>query len=91
MSKSARNVEEMVISTISRICKRQPSEITPLTTLRSLGVDSLAVPAIVARLEALFECEFDHEQTLDFLQAVRVDDIAALVRSKIERVSPTLA
>lgn len=90
MAKSALSVEEVVIRTISRICKRQPSEVTPQTTLQSLGIDSLAVPAVVARLEALFECEFEHEQTLDFLEAVTVEDVAALVRRRVGDVRVAL-
>jgi acyl carrier protein len=91
METSAENLEALVRSTIAKICNRALSEVTPATTLQSLGIDSLTIPAIVARLEASLECEFSHAQTLDFLEAVRVDDIAMLLRRSVGNVSTALA
>jgi acyl carrier protein len=89
MGGPADSVGEVVVSMIARICNRPSAEVTPATTLQSLGIDSLAMPAIVTRLEALFEREFNQDQLLDFLAAVRVEDVATLVRRSVTEVPAT--
>jgi hypothetical protein len=83
------NFDEFVMSIVAKTCNLPRGDVALQTTLQSLGIDSLVIPAIIARLEAAYDHEFTHQQTMTFLQAVTVHDMVSLTRESVgSRVQP---
>lgn len=69
----------MVTEAIANACNFDPKEITGQTSLLELGLDSLSLTALVAQIEAVYECVLTPDEVLELFGAMRVSDVIAFV------------
>ena len=76
---NSKNVREIALDTVARVCNREPSTLGLEDRTADLGIDSLALTAIAALFEARCEVELTEKQLLDLYQAACLGEITAIL------------
>ena len=74
-----KSLKTTVLGAIADACNLSAAEITVDMNIQDLGLDSWAITAIVAQLEAAYGIEVSTDQLIDLMQAEFVRDFVALV------------
>jgi acyl carrier protein len=67
-------LDELVMSMIATACNLDREQITASAALDEVGLDSLITSALMARLEAAYDCEFSPDQVVQLLEARTVEE-----------------
>ena len=73
------SLQEIVFTSIARTLRVDTAEVKPDQRVDSLGLDSMRLMAVIARVETLCEVEFASEQLVHFLQAELVSDLVSRI------------
>ncbi len=85
------SLEEFLIATIAETCSFERSALTLETSLVDIGIDSLNMTAVLARIELVYDCQLKEEQVIEVLQADRIADVVQLVRDFTADTTPAVA
>jgi acyl carrier protein len=80
MHSAATHLNEFVLSAVAIACNIDESVLTLDTYLDEVGLDSLSLMAIIARIEASYGCRFEPQDAIAVFQAERMHDVAAIVQ-----------
>jgi acyl carrier protein len=72
------HLEGLVISALSAACKLTPDRVRLETNLMDLGIDSVAMLAVVTKVEASLGIELSPHDILGLFSASRVADLISL-------------
>lgn len=73
-------IEEFVLSVIADMCNQERSSISDSANIFDLGLESLKLTILAARIEAEFECQVGGDGLMRLLQSEAVADVVALTR-----------
>ena len=85
------DLSELVMDTLGAACSVDRAAIGLETTLLDLGLDSMAITAIVAQAEAACDCELTPDQIVGLFDAIQVKDLIAQISSAIATLRPSAA
>lgn len=83
---SSSSIHEIVFTSIARTLRVDAAEVQPNHRVDSLGLDSMRLMAVIARVEVLCDVEFSSEQIIDFLQAELVSDLVGRIEEVVSAV-----
>jgi len=75
----AQRVEEWVVGTIAAACSVEPEKLTLGTRLADVGMYSLRLYALMARIEVDFECELTQSHIVDLMTASSIREVVILL------------
>ena len=81
------SLDTFVIETIAAICEIERSQITLVTPLDELAMDSLRLTALAAYIQATHGRVVTPDEIIELLEARCVADIVAIVRRMVEEDS----
>lgn len=73
------SLQAEVISVLAEVCSRDPTELTPSTSLLDLALDSLSVLAVVSHFEVAFDVQLEAFAIERVLVAATVEDVVAAI------------
>lgn len=82
---TVQTLPELVISAMASACNFDSSELSLETSLADIGIDSLNMTSVLARIELVFGCTLDEEQVIEFLQADRIRDIVQMIDDLVRK------
>jgi acyl carrier protein len=68
-------LQEFVQSAVARACNIDPAALNPQTQLSDIGLDSIALVAIVSQLETAYDLRMSAVDTLDLMTAVTLGEL----------------
>jgi acyl carrier protein len=80
------STEEVVLTAIARTLRVDAAEVQPNHRVDSLGLDSMRLMAVIARVEVLCAVEFSTEHIVSFLQAELVSDLIGRIENVVQAV-----
>lgn len=78
------SVEDAVRSAIAATCQVNVEDVRSEVSIEDLGLGSMGLVAVMARVEAIYDLEFSSDENVSLLQARAVGEFSALVRKMIE-------
>ncbi len=80
-------LEEVVVASVARACNQEDAAISLQSNLVDVGLDSLALQAVISEMETLWRCEFTPDELMIAFDARNVGDIVRLVDEKTQRTA----
>ena len=77
------DVSHAVRSAIASTCQLDVAEVRTELGIDDLGLDSMGLTAVIARLEAAYQREFNADQVVSLLEAATVGEFADVVTTLV--------
>ena len=78
-------VRKMVVACVARACNSDAGSVTDSATLSEIGLDSLAITALIGEFQASFDRDLEPEELLALFSAQRVADVIACLEAATAR------